>query len=261
MKNTALITGASNGIGLELARIHAAKGGDLILVARSGQKLEKIRAELEEKHKVSVYLICKDLSQQDAAWEVFEEIRGKNITVEYLVNNAGFGDYGLFSEEDPEKISQMINLNIHTLTCLTKSYLPEMIKSGKGRIMNVASTAAFQPGPLLAVYSATKAYVMNFSEAINNEVRKSGVTVTAFCPGPTESGFQAVAMIEESKLVKGKTLPSSREVALYGYKAMMKGKTLAIHGLLNWTLAMAVRFLPRSMVVKVVRKIQNKSEK
>ena len=254
---TALITGASNGIGLELARIHAANGDDLVLVARSANKLSEIKAELEQKHRIKVIVLAKDLSARDAAQDVYNETNRADININYLINNAGFGDFGMFTETDWHKEQQMIDLNITCLTQLTKLYLKDMVKRGNGKIMNVASTAAFQSGPTMAVYYATKAYVLSFSDAIDNEVRDKGVTVTALCPGATESGFQAAAAMENSALVKGRKLPSSKEVAEYGYRAMMKGKTVAIHGLLNYIMANSVRFLPRSIVVKVTRKIQD----
>lgn len=257
---TALITGASNGIGLELARVHASKGDNLVLVARSNTKLDELKLELEKKYKVSVHTIGKDLSAPNAALEVYTETNEKKIQIDYLINNAGFGDFGMFYETDWNKELQMINLNITTLTQFTKLYLQDMVKRKNGRIMNVASTAAFQSGPTMAVYYATKAYVLSFSEAIDNEVRDKGVTVTTLCPGATESGFQAAAKMEESALVKGKKLPSSKEVAEYGYKAMMQGKTVAIHGFMNSMMANAVRFIPRSVVVKLTRKIQNKAQ-
>ncbi|HEX7414176.1 MAG TPA: SDR family NAD(P)-dependent oxidoreductase, partial [Bacteroidia bacterium] len=182
----------------------------------------------------------------------------QNIKVDYLINNAGFGDFGMFYETDWNKELHMINLNITTLTQFTKLYLKEMVQRKSGKIMNVASTAAFQPGPTMAVYFATKAYVLSFSEAIGNEVRDKGVTVTALCPGATESGFMAAAAMEESKLFKGKKIPTSREVAEYGYIAMINGKSVAIHGLMNYIMANAVRFVPRNWVVNLVRKIQEK---
>jgi short-subunit dehydrogenase len=260
MKNTALITGASNGIGLELAKVHASKGGDLVLVARNKVKLDELKTELESQFKISVYAIGKDLSKDNSAKEVYEETTKQNIQIDYLINNAGFGDFGMFVETDWNKELQMINLNITTLTQFTKLYLQDMVKRGSGKIMNVASTAAFQSGPTMAVYYATKAYVLSFSEAVDNEVSDKGVTVTTLCPGATESGFQAAAAMEESNLVKGKKLPTSKEVAEYGYKAMMKGKTVAIHGMMNWIMANSVRFTPRAMVVKLTRNIQDKSK-
>ncbi len=256
---TALITGASNGIGLELARTHASHGDNLVLVARNLAKLNEIKVELEQRYHIKVYNIGKDLSQPNAAQEVYDETKQQNIQVDYLINNAGFGDFGLFYETDWNKELQMINLNITTLTQFTKLYLRDMVTRRSGKIMNVASTAAFQSGPTMAVYYATKAYVLSFSEAIDNEVRDKGVTVTTLCPGATESGFQAAAAMEESALVKGRKLPTSKEVADYGYKAMMKGKTVAIHGLMNAIMANAVRFLPRAWVVKITRQVQDKA--
>jgi uncharacterized protein len=257
---TALITGASNGIGLELAKIHASKGGNLVLVARNKSKLDELKSELENQFKVSVYTIGKDLSLSNAAQEVYNETTQQKIQIDYLINNAGFGDFGMFVETDWNKELQMINLNITTLTQFTKLYLQDMVGRKSGRIMNVASTAAFQSGPTMAVYYATKAYVLSFSEAVDNEVSDKGVTITSLCPGATESGFQAAAAMEESALVKGKKLPTSLEVAQYGYQSMLTGKTVAIHGLMNYIMANSVRFTPRSIVVKLTRKLQDKSK-
>jgi uncharacterized protein len=257
---TALITGASNGIGLELAKIHASKGGNLVLVARNKTKLDELKAELENQYKISVYTIGKDLSLTNAAQEVYNETSEQKIQVDYLINNAGFGDFGMFVETDWNKELQMINLNITTLTQFTKLYLQDMVARKSGKIMNVASTAAFQSGPTMAVYYATKAYVLSFSEAVDNEVSDKGVTVTALCPGATESGFQVAAAMEESALVKGKKLPTSKEVAQYAYKSMLAGKTVAIHGLMNYLMANSVRFTPRALVVKITRKLQDKAK-
>jgi uncharacterized protein len=257
MSKTALITGSSNGIGYELAKIHAEKGDNLVLVARSISKLDELKKELEVKNKILVYTICKDLSLPDAAREVYDELKQKNITIDYLINNAGLGDFALFAESDWEKQKKMINLNITALTHLTWLFLTDMIKQGSGKIMNVASTASFQPGPTMSVYFATKAFVLSFSEALDTEVRDKGITVTALCPGSTESGFHAAAM-GDSGLVKERRLPSSKQVADYGYRAMMKGRTVAIHGILNAIMANAVRFIPRSVIVKSVKKIQLK---
>ena len=256
----ALITGASNGIGLELAKIHASKGGDLVLVARNKARLEELKFELENRYKVKVHTIGKDLSAINAAKEVYDETMQHNLRIDYLINNAGFGDFGMFAETEWNKELQMINLNITTLTHFTKLYLQDMVKRKSGKIMNVASTAAFQSGPTMAVYFATKAYVLSFSEAVDNEVRNQGVSITTLCPGATESGFQAAAAMEESNLVKGKKLPSSKEVAEYGYRAMMQGQTVAIHGMMNWILANSVRFIPRAWVVKITRKLQDKAK-
>lgn len=255
MKKAALITGASDGIGLELAKIHASKGDDLVLVARTLSKLNELKRQLESEFGIQVHTMQKDLSVPNAAREVYDEVAKKNISIQYLINNAGFGDFGFFHESDWEKQAQMINLNIMALTQFTKLYLEDMIRQGGGKIMNVASTAAFQPGPMMAVYFATKAYVLHFSEAINNEVKENGISVTALCPGPTESGFKAGAEMEESRLMKGKKLPSSKEVADFGYHKMMQGKAVAIHGLKNFILSNSVRFAPRSLSVKIARSV------
>jgi uncharacterized protein len=256
---TALITGASGGIGMELAREFAKDNIHLILVARSEGKLKELAAELQNKYKVTVHVVAKDLSNYKTAKELFDWCRSQNITVDYLVNNAGFGDFGFFAESDWLKQEQMINLNITALTYLTHLFLPEMIKQKFGRVLNVASTASFQPGPTMSVYYATKAFVLHFSEAIANELEGTGITVTALCPGATESGFQSAAAMEDSKLVKGKKLPTSAEVAAYGYRSMNKGKKVAIHGTMNYLMANSVRFTPRSLVLRLVRFMQNKS--
>jgi short-subunit dehydrogenase len=258
MKRTALITGASSGIGLELAKIFAREGNDLVLIARNGSKLQELKNSLEKEFSIKAYIISKDLSKIDSAQEVYDEVKNKSIVIDYLINNAGFGDFGMFTETNWNKEEEMIQLNITTLTQFTKLFLKDMVLQKKGKIMNVASTAAFQPGPTMAVYYATKAYVLHFSEAIDNEVRDKGVTVTSLCPGATESGFQDAADMQESKLVKGRKLPTSKEVAEYGFKAMMKGKRVAIHGLLNYIMANSIRFTPRTLAVKVVRLIQDK---
>ena len=259
MKNTALITGASNGIGLELAKIHASKGGDLVLVARNKAKLDELKVALENQFKVSVYTIGKDLSAINSAQEVYEETSKQNILIDYLINNAGFGDFGMFSETNWDKELQMINLNITTLTFFTKLYLQDMVKRGSGKILNVASTASFQPGPTMAVYCATKAYVLSFTEAVSNEVSDKGITITALCPGATETGFQAAGAMEESNLFKGKKLPSAKNVAEYGYASMVNGKTVAIYGIINYIMSNSIRFIPRALVLIVSRKILDKS--
>lgn len=258
MKNTALITGASNGIGLELAKIHASKGGDLVLVARNKFKLDEIKIELEKQFKISVYTIGKDLSLTNAAQEIYDETYKENIQVDYLINNAGFGDFGMFAETDWNKELQMINLNITSLTHFTKLYLQDMVKRRSGKIMNVASTAAFQSGPTMSVYCATKAYVLSFTEAISNEVIDKGITITALCPGATETGFQAAGGLDDSKLFKDKKLPTAKEVAQYGYASMMKGKIVAIHGIMNYIMSNSIRFIPRSLVLKISRKMLDK---
>jgi len=255
---TALITGASSGIGLELAKIHAQKGNNLVLVARSEQKLNDLKEQLESQYKIKASAIVLDLSNPDAAHQLFERTEKDGIKVDYLINNAGFGDFEEFHQSDLNKAMQMIDLNIKSLTILTRLYLTGMLERKSGKIMQLASTASFQPGPLMAVYYATKHYVLAFSEAIAEELDNSGVTVTALCPGPTASGFQNAADLGDSKLVKDKKLPSSEEVAKYGYNAMIKGKRVAIHGFQNKLMAFSVRFTPRSWVTALVKKLSEK---
>lgn len=241
-----------------MAKIHALKGGDLVLVARNKSKLDELKTELEKQFNISVYTIGKDLSATESAQEIYDETNRQNIQVDYLINNAGFGDFGMFTDTDWNKELKMINLNITTLTLFTKLYLQDMVKRKSGKIMNVASIASFQPGPTLAVYCATKAYVLSFTEAISNEVSDKGVSIIALCPGATETGFQAAGGLDESKLFKDKKLPTGKEVAEYGYSSMIKGKTVAIHGIMNYILSNSIRFIPRALVLKVSRKMLDK---
>jgi len=248
---TALITGASDGIGLELARIMAGDGYDLVLVARNQKRLEEIARELKP---ARVGVLAKDLSVAGAAEEIHREIS----QVEVLVNNAGFGVFGKFAETPLADELGMMQVNVTALVALTKLYLAGMVAAGRGRVMNVASTAAFQPGPLMAIYYATKAFVLSFSEAIANELAGTGVTVTALCPGPTATGFQERGQMQDSGLVKGKKIMDARTVAEAGYRAMLAGKPLVIPGVKNKLLAQSVRFSPRSLVTKLVRAMQEK---
>jgi len=257
-KNVALITGASSGLGLEFARLLAKDKYNLILVARSQNKLTEIAAELEKNHNIQVFILVKDLSKQTAAGEIFEFTHQNQLSVDILINNAGFGNFGFFAETEIQKETEMIDLNVRTLTMLTKLFVKGMVKRGKGRILNIASTAAFQPGPLMAVYYASKAYVLSFSEAISNELKGTGVTVTTLCPGPTQTGFETAASLQESKLFKTMKPARATEVALFGYNALMKGKTLAIHGWLNRLIVFANRLAPRSIIVKTVRKMSER---
>jgi len=252
---TALITGASGGIGLELAKIFASNGINLIIVSRKVIELAKLGTELSAKHGIFVEELEKDLSIPGIAKEIFNEVNSQSFNVDYLVNNAGFGDFGLFQESDWSKQERMINVNMLALTHLTRLFLPSMVKKRSGKILNVASTAGFQPGPLMSVYYATKAYVISFSEAIANELAGTGVTVTALCPGPTKSGFQKAAHIEKSNLVNGKNIASAKEVAEFGYKAMTKGKLIAVHGFKNKELAFLSHHAPKNMVIKTARKL------
>ena len=261
MKRTALITGASSGFGVEFARNFAKDGNNLVLTARRLENLDLLAEEIREKYKVEVMVLGRDLSKMDDIENIFDTLQKENIHIDYLVNNAGFGDYGNFYEANLEKLEQMMDVNIKALTKLTYLFVNPMIDKGFGKILNVASTAAFQPGPLMAVYYASKAYVLSFSEAISNELKGTGVTVTTLCPGASESEFLTTAQLEKSRLFRIKRLPSSKEVADFGYKEMMKGSMTVIPGLANKTGAMSVRFIPRKWVLKMVRKIQERVEK
>ncbi len=255
-KQNALITGASSGIGYELAKLFAHDGYNLVLVARNEQKLNQIANEWKQKYCIAVKVIAKDLSMSTSPEEIFAQLQQEAIKVDVLVNNAGFASYGLFHETNVTDELQMMQVNVVCLTHLTKLFLKDMVKQGSGKILNVASTAAFQPGPLMAVYYATKAYVLSFSEAIANELEGTGVTVTALCPGPTESGFQQRAAMEDSKLVSGQKIMDAETVAKIGYRALLEGKTVVIPGLKNKLLAESVRFTPRKIVTKLVRTMQ-----
>ncbi|MEZ0393046.1 MAG: SDR family NAD(P)-dependent oxidoreductase [Pseudobdellovibrionaceae bacterium] len=252
----ALITGASSGIGWELAHVMAAKEWDLILVARTGEKLNELKTELEKKYRIRAQVIPMDLAKPEAALDLFRKTQG--FEVEILVNNAGFGDYGAFADADWKRQRDMIQVNIMALTELTHLFLPSMIQRKSGKILNVASTAAFQPGPLMSVYYATKAFVLSFSEGLYEELQGTGVSVTALCPGPTKSGFQQAANMGNVALFETTPLPSSRDVALYGYRALMQRKPVAIHGTVNKMMASSVRFVPRAVTRKLVRKLQEK---
>jgi uncharacterized protein len=243
----ALVTGASSGIGLEIARV-LAPDHDVVLAARRADKLEALASDIGGARVVAV-----DLGDPAGPRRLVAEVP----TVDVLVNNAGIGDFGLFADATASKLDEMIELNIGALTRLSRAYLPGMLERGQGRIMNVASTAAFQPGPLMAVYYATKAYVLSLSEALAEETRGTGVTVTALCPGPTASGFQAGAAMENSRLVKGRKLPSAASVAGYGVKAMQRGNVVAVPGAMNKVLAASVRVSPRPVIRRLVHRMQS----
>jgi uncharacterized protein len=251
---TALITGASGGIGEALARQLAAEGHDVILVARSEGKLQTLATDLASKHSVKADVVTADLAETAAGTALAERLAGRQIDI--LVNNAGFGDFGEFYKADPAKVSQMVNLNVATLTDLTRALLPAMVERKSGKVLNVASTAAFMPGPLMAEYYATKAYVLSFSEAIADELRQTGVTVTALCPGPVDSGFQSGADMHDSKLVKGKKIMSAETCAKLAVAGMNAGKPVVVTGLMNKLQAMSPRLVPRRFVPAMVRRAQ-----
>lgn len=250
---TALITGASSGIGYEFARLLARDHFDLILVARSGDRLATIADQLSAGDGISVRVIARDLGRPGAAEALFAEVEGTAVDV--LVNNAGFGLKGAVAELSTEAQEEMVQLNVLALTALTRLFLPGMLERRQGGILNVASTAAFQPGPLMAVYYASKAYVLSFTEALANEVHGSGVTVTALCPGPTVTGFADRAGTTASRLFRGPTMDAA-SVAAAGYEALKQGRAMVIPGARNRFLALGVRLTPRSVVTRVARAMQ-----
>lgn len=255
---TALITGASGGIGLELARLFARNGYNLALVARNHDKLHAIADELETAHKIQVKYCSKDLAVSSTPEEILESIRSEMIEIDVLVNNAGFGWYGEFSQMDLADALEMIQVNITALTHLTRLLLPDMMRRNRGKILNVASMAAFQPGPLMAVYYATKAYVLSLSQALAEELAGTGVTITALCPGPTPTGFGKRAGIGDKKILGGLLSTDVQFVARIGYEGLMKGKHVIIPGKLNWLGTELERFLPRSLPPKIIKSVQKK---
>jgi short-subunit dehydrogenase len=255
-QTTALITGGSTGIGLDLAREFAAHGHNLVVVARNRDRLDQAAGALEGKYGVKVTAIPSDLSVDGSAQRLYDAVVGEAIQVDYLVNNAGFGLGGEFADTDLERELDMIQLNVAAVVHMTKLFMQPMLRRKKGRIMNVASTAAFQPGPLMSVYYASKAFVLSFSEAIAEELRDTGVTMTCLCPGPTETEFAEVAGIRSTRLFTQMGVKDSAAVARAGYRAMMRGERISIPGVRNKILVQAERATPRSLVTKIVRKIQ-----
>ncbi len=257
-KGRVLITGASGGIGLELARCFARGRYDLVLVARREDELNKVRDELQTRHKITAQVLAADLSEPDAPKNILQVLAETPIDI--LVNNAGFGDFGPFAQCDEEKMLNELAVNITSLTHLTRLFLPPMLKRKHGRILNVASTAAFLPGPLMSVYYASKAYVLSFSEAITNELEGSGVTVTCLCPGPSPTGFQERAEMKSSKLVDA-TMMDAATVARAGYRACLRGQAVVIPGHMNAIATFATRFMSRELKAKLVRRAQDSKTK
>jgi uncharacterized protein len=255
---TALVTGASSGIGLEFAKLLALEGHDLVLIARRREALEDLARELAVKHGIAARVIAKDLANRAFAAEIFAEIETQRITVDILVNDAGVGLHGRFWETDLDRQLAIIDVNITALTALTGLFLPGMVARGRGRIVNVASTAAFQPGPYMAVYYASKAYVLSFSEALAEELAGTGVTATALCPGPTTSGFQEVAGLEDTLLFSGPLVMDAAKVARIGWAGARRGKRVVIPGLANRLMKETVRFSPRRLVTAAAGRIQKK---
>ncbi|SJZ70433.1 SDR family NAD(P)-dependent oxidoreductase [Clostridium tetani] len=259
MKNkrkTVLITGASSGIGYELAYVFAKSNYNLILVARRLYKLKEIKKYLENYYKISVVIMENDLSKPRAAEDVFYKIKDLGFDIDVLVNNAGVGQCGFFHEIDLEKHKDVIQLNIVALTELTRLVTVDMVKRKSGGILNIASTGAYQPGPLIAVYYATKAYVLSFSEALYNELKPYNIKVTTLCPGTTSTEFA-----KNSGKGELKNAMSARTVAEIGYRALMKGKRVEVPGLLNKVLVFISKITPRKLLASIVRCIQRKAMK
>ena len=258
---TALVTGASGGIGYALAKCFAEDGYDLVIVSRNREKLNQIAETFRQKYGIGVTVLAKDLFRPNAPSEIFIELHEKSIPVDVLVNNAGFGMYGYFADLGLPRQMDTIQLNIATLTHLTKLFLPAMIERRKGKILNLASTAAFQPGPIMAVYYATKAYVLSFSEALAEELKGCGIQVSVLCPGPTESDFQEAAGIDHEIALFKVTMMTAERVAKIGYRGLMKGKRVIVPGFTNWLFATGQRLIPRSCVIALVRFLQERKKK
>jgi short-subunit dehydrogenase len=256
-KGYVLITGASEGLGREFAKLFARENYPLILTARNRERLNQIAGELTSSHGANVKTFAKDLSLPSGADELKAEIDRHGLEVETLINNAGSGVHGFFHETDWKTTEAMLTLNILALTRLTRLFLPPMISKGRGKILNVASTAAFQPGPLMACYFASKAYVLSLTEALANELSGTGVTVSTFCPGPTRTQFQKRSGTETIR--ENSFAMDADTAARIAYRELAKGKTRIIPGLLNRLLAGLVRFFPRKLVLAATRYLEEKS--
>jgi uncharacterized protein len=246
-KQNVLITGASSGIGYEMAKVFANNGYNLVIVARRTEPMESLKVEFPD---VEITIIQKDLSVYGSCQEVFDSVG--DLPIDVLVNNAGFGDTGEFQTLSKNKQTNMIDLNVRALTELTHLFGSKMVERKAGRILNVASVVAFMPGPKMATYFATKAFVLSLSQALSQEWSKYGVQVMALCPGVTTSGFQESSNQSHMDMVKGKNIPTSAQVAQYGYDKLIAGKSLAIHGFVNKVFCFLPRILPRKLLLKIM---------
>jgi uncharacterized protein len=259
-RSTALITGASSGFGAAFARKIAAEGHDGVLVARSGHAMEEIAQEMEERHGVEAIVIPKDLGDPRSARDLLENLQQRrHDRIDVLVNSAGFTEFGRFAELPEEKTLELLEVNVVTLVHLTRLVLPGMLERRKGIVVNLSSNAAFQAGPLMASYYASKAFVLDFSIALSEEVKGSGVTVTALCPGPTATGFQARAAMEDSKLVAGRKLPTADEVVEWGWELAKAGKPFAVHTTRWKAFALGTRLLPKSTAARMAMRAQERT--
>ncbi|MBN2357184.1 SDR family oxidoreductase [candidate division KSB1 bacterium] len=261
MKDTVLITGASTGIGYELAKRFAADGNDMVLVARNRQRLRQVAEELQQLYDVPVRIIVQDLSSPAAAQKIYDALADDNLRIDSLVNNAGYGAGGYFHQRDLAGDLDMMQVNMNCVVALCKLFLPDMLQRGRGRILNVASTAAFQPGPLMAVYYASKAFLLSFTLALASEYQDKGITVTAFCPGPTKSEFQSRAGINNSRLVRFNLMPymDVARAARAGYQGFVAGRRLVIPGFMNKLGVFSTRILPRRILMAIIKALHQTS--
>jgi len=253
---TALITGATSGIGYELSKLFAQDGYNLVINARHEQDLNEVADELEEAFGISIAVIAKDLSEPGAPDEIFLSLQDQSIKIDALVNNAGFGLYGSFAETDLSTEQAMMQVNMVALTHMTKLFLGHMLEQNEGGILNVASIASFQPGPMMAVYYASKAYVLSFSEALSSELSGSSVTVTALCPGPTATDFQERADLDTDRWLTLMKMMEAENVARAGYRALKKGRAVVVPGLMNKLIVFFERFIPRALLTDIVKRAQ-----
>lgn len=256
MKYT-LITGASSGIGLELAHIFAQNNHNLILVARNKNILSSLKENLKSLYKIDIKIIPLDISGEVNSINLYESVKKKQLEVDILINNAGVGYHGKFIEKKIQSDLDLINLNIITPTVLTKLFLQDMVKIGRGKIFNIASTASFQSGPLMSVYYGTKSYLLNFSEGIAEELRNSDIKITTLCPGPTKTSFEKMDKIEKG-LFKNFHIASPKDVAKYLYKNIDTKKDILIHGRLNKIMIFLTKFIPRKINLNLIKKMQEK---
>lgn len=254
-RKTALITGASGGLGYEFAHIYAENGYDLVVVARSESKLLQLKKELEDAYGIRVWVFAQDLSKQNAAYEVYDFTMQNKIDIEILVNNAGFGDYGNFTDFSITRQQELLQVNIISLVELTRYFLPLMVKRKSGHVINMSSVAAFCAGPKMSLYYSSKAFVRSFSEAVAEEVKGNGVNVLALCPGPTATGFEKAADMTASKMFHFVKPNTAKEVAMAGYKASCRGKTLRYYGASVKIMNIAARLLPRTVTRKFAKLI------
>ncbi|TAE19829.1 MAG: SDR family NAD(P)-dependent oxidoreductase [Bacteroidetes bacterium] len=258
---TALITGGAGGLGFEFARLAVQDGYKVILVDVQAEALENARLTLERDFKANVYTICQNLALPNAGQELYNELMVERFEVDMLINNVGIGTFGTFGEISWERQNMLLQLNVHLLTQLTHLLLPAMVARRQGKILNLASMAAFQPCPFMAVYYASKAYVLSLTEGLANELKGTGVTITAFCPGPIPTGFQSTVAPRKEDLKFTIFHQTAQDAARVGYKAMMKGKIVAVNTWMNWIMSALPRFLPRKVLTAFTRKMQEANAK